>query len=172
MEQLLTPEQESSSDLANKAKPLAETAKTVFEEGKEHLTENAQAVIHEAKERANSTLRSSKHSFASQISGIATALKHSGEELSHEGGLEQQVAQYTQTASIKMQELAEYLEAKDLRDITRDVENFARRQPAIFLGGAVAIGLLAARFIRSSASHHDRGAVKTQLKETPYGHAR
>jgi len=32
----------------------------------------------------------------------------------------------------------------------RDARNLARRQPALFIGGSFAVGLLAARFVKSS----------------------
>jgi hypothetical protein len=38
----------------------------------------------------------------------------------------------------------------DGRTIARDVENLARRQPALVFAGAFAIGLVAARFLKSS----------------------
>jgi hypothetical protein len=35
--------------------------------------------------------------------------------------------------------------------MVRNVEDFARRQPALFIGGAFMLGLLGARFLKSSA---------------------
>ena len=43
-----------------------------------------------------------------------------------------------------------YLEGKGLRDVLDDVSGFAKRQPGLFVGGALVAGLVAARFLRSS----------------------
>ncbi|MCP1313351.1 hypothetical protein [Halomonas sp. 707D7] len=45
------------------------------------------------------------------------------------------------------------LRDKDLKHLCRDAERYSRREPAIFIGGAIAAGFLVARFLRSSASH-------------------
>jgi hypothetical protein len=37
-------------------------------------------------------------------------------------------------------------------ELIGDVEQFARRSPALFLGGAFALGVLAARFVKSSSA--------------------
>ena len=42
-----------------------------------------------------------------------------------------------------------YLRGKDFDRMVDDLEGFARRQPALFLGGAFMLGLLAARFLKS-----------------------
>ena len=41
-------------------------------------------------------------------------------------------------------------------DIVREAEAFARRQPAVFIGGALALGLLASRFLKA-APPRDQG---------------
>ena len=46
-----------------------------------------------------------------------------------------------------------------------DVEAFARREPAMFIGGAIAIGLLAARFLKSSRRSAARPLSSAQLMQ-------
>jgi hypothetical protein len=43
-----------------------------------------------------------------------------------------------------------------------DVEDFARREPAVFIGGAIAIGLVAARFLKSSRRSGGRQPMNVQ----------
>jgi hypothetical protein len=45
---------------------------------------------------------------------------------------------------------ADYLRDSDGRTIARDIESLARRQPALVFAGAFALGLVAARFLKSS----------------------
>jgi hypothetical protein len=49
-----------------------------------------------------------------------------------------------------MDQVASYLWSKDARAMRADLEALARRQPAIVLGGALVLGLIGARFLKSS----------------------
>lgn len=42
------------------------------------------------------------------------------------------------------------IQQKDIDEVIRETEDFARVQPAIFLGGAALLGFVAARFLKSS----------------------
>jgi hypothetical protein len=39
---------------------------------------------------------------------------------------------------------------KDVGDLVGDIQQMARRKPALFIGGAFAVGLIGARFFKSS----------------------
>ena len=45
------------------------------------------------------------------------------------------------------------LRDKDLHSVCSEAKSFSRREPALFLGGVIAAGFLASRFLRSSAQH-------------------
>jgi hypothetical protein len=60
-------------------------------------------------------------------------------------------AQLTEQLIGQVDRGAAYLRGKDLDDVVTDVERLARRQPAVFVGGAFMLGLLASRFLKSSA---------------------
>jgi hypothetical protein len=51
----------------------------------------------------------------------------------------------------QIERFAGYLRNRDVGQMVDDVERFARRQPGLFLGSAFTIGLLAARFLKSSS---------------------
>ena len=53
-----------------------------------------------------------------------------------------------------------YLEERDVNQLLEDAENFARRQPELFIGGALIAGLLVGRFIKSSSER--RGLAKRE----------
>ena len=63
----------------------------------------------------------------------------------------------------------EYIQAVEPREVVRDVENFARRRPEAFLGGAFIAGAVLGRFLRSrprdDADASDRGATQGESKE-------
>jgi hypothetical protein len=62
-----------------------------------------------------------------------------------------QIAEFASTAADQAEALAGYLRENDVRQIIGNVENFARRQPLLFLGGAFVLGIAASRFIKAAA---------------------
>jgi len=50
-----------------------------------------------------------------------------------------------------LERLSGTLRNKDLDGMVRDAESFARRQPLVFFGAAMAAGFLAVRFLKSSS---------------------
>ena len=77
------------------------------------------------------------------------------------------VAAYTQGVADKIEQLASALRGRDLPQLARDVEQLARRQPALFIGGAFSVGLIAARFMKSSAN---RGAEQSGGSQSAFDH--
>ena len=85
---------------------------------------------------------------ATDIDQVARALRQTREQL---GG--NVAAPYVDKAAQQLERLSSYLRTADAKEIVRGAESFARREPLLFLGGAFAVGLLAARFLKSSAHH-------------------
>ena len=67
-----------------------------------------------------------------------------------DSGLAEAAAKYTNTAADKIENVASYFETKSVREMARDLEGYARRNPALFIGAAFGLGLLAARFLKST----------------------
>lgn len=94
--------------------------------------------------------------WAQGLTSIADSLRQFTDNLrNNSGGVQQTpvaqtVAKYGETVTNQVEQLADYLDRADLSKISRDLESFARKNPAIFIGGAFAAGILAARFIKSS----------------------
>ncbi len=49
----------------------------------------------------------------------------------------------------QVQQLSERLRSTDLNSVTRDVSAFARKNPALFIGGAALLGFAATRFLKA-----------------------
>jgi hypothetical protein len=62
------------------------------------------------------------------------------------------VAQYAHVAAEQINRAAHAIDRRNMDEITSEVEAFAQRQPAVFIGGAFAAGFLLARFLKSSRS--------------------
>lgn len=122
--------------------------------GEEHtLTSEAQQV---ASDLADKATRSAERQFAGgkeravhAIGQLAEALRHSGETLASSTDMPK-VKDYLGRAASQIDGFSGYLQRKSLTDMVGDVERFARREPALFTGGALLLGLLGGRFLRSS----------------------
>jgi hypothetical protein len=51
----------------------------------------------------------------------------------------------------RAEDVSRYLEDRDVRSVSREVQRFASENTPLFLGGAFALGLLGARFLKSSS---------------------
>jgi hypothetical protein len=106
-----------------------------------------------ATSKATEKLEEQKSSFSSSLTSVAENIRKIGRNLGEEGpesGLTSSAATYTDTAADKIEQAARYFERHDVEAIYHDVEDLARQNPAIFIGGAFALGFLAARFLKSS----------------------
>jgi hypothetical protein len=61
------------------------------------------------------------------------------------------IAEYVDRAAEQLDRLSEQVRNKDVGDLFREAQDFARRRPGMFVGSAFAVGLLGARFLKSSA---------------------
>jgi len=124
-------------------------------------TEKAHELVGEARQtagqRVESGLARGKTRAASTLGSVAQSLQQGSQQLSGE----QQAAagRYMEQAGQQMQRLSEFLQNTDVNEIVDRVEDVARRQPALFLGGAFAIGLIGARFIKSARRQQDRSTA-------------
>jgi hypothetical protein len=94
------------------------------------------------KERASETLGS----VAGAVRGVTQQLRDGGQE---------QIADYANRAADGIERWATQLRQQDLQDALRGVQRFARREPAMFLGIAFGVGIVAARFLKSSSQTGD-----------------
>lgn len=113
---------ELKDQVGDQAQGLAEQARGAAETGKERLVEGA--------------------------TGVAQALRHASEGLRADD--QATVGDYTDALASKVDGVARFLQSRDLPTMAKEVKEFARRQPALFLGGAFTLGIVAARFLKSS----------------------
>lgn len=126
---------QAASDVQEKASSVAEDAKrTVAEE-------------------ARSTFSNQKAEAVNELHGVAEALRMTGDQLRDQD--QTMVAQYSNKIADQVDRFSSYLENRSLDEVLHEAEDFARRQPEIFLGGAFTLGLLATRFFKSSSPEPD-----------------
>lgn len=123
------------------------------------VQETAGQVVDQAKQTATAQAQSQKDRAAQSIGTVAQALRQTGQEL--RGQEQGAVAQYVDRAADQVERFSGFLQNRDVGQIVNDVERYARRNPTMFVGGAFALGLLAARFLKSS-SQPDQGQMGGQ----------
>jgi len=80
------------------------------------------------------------------------------------------IANVVTTAADQADRIAEYLRNTDARQILSTVEDIARRQPLVFLGGAFVLGLAASRLIKAAGgSAQGQSAQKQPGQESGLG---
>jgi hypothetical protein len=116
--------------------------------------------------KASEKLEEHKSNLAAGLTNVASGFREFGSTLENKG-TENQVTRFTSeltnTAARKIDSAANYFESHDLNAMYRDMESLARRNPALFLGGAFALGFLAARFFKSSNPRRSSGTSGQQF---------
>lgn len=126
----------------------------------EQLQGQAGAAVNQAKEQAGqlkeqvlgqatSQLEGRKDQAAGSLGSVAHAIRQTSQHLRDQD--QSAFAGYAERAAEQIETFTGYLSRRDVRQLVGDVERFSRREPALFLGGAFTLGLLAARFLKSSS---------------------
>lgn len=115
---------------------------------KEQVTRKAA----EMGEQAKSTVDSRMNEVAHELGSVAEAVRQTTHEVA--GDDNTVVARYGERLAGQIEGISSYLNNNGVEQVLDDLQGFARRQPAMFLGGAFMLGIVVGRFLRSSA---DRG---------------
>jgi len=103
-------------------------------------------VADQAKEVVSDKAQDQQQRSAGNIGKVAKALHRTSEDLA-----DTMAAPYVEKAAAALDRMSGSVREANLRDIVEATERFARKDPVLFVGGAFAIGLIAARFLKSSA---------------------
>ena len=120
-------------------------------------------------DKAMSAVDEQKAGLTGKLSGVADTVRRVSGTLHQteaENPLSEFAARYTDTAAQKLDSVAKYFDSADIKDIARDIESYARRNPAVFLGSAFAIGIMAARFLKSTPPGQIRASRSLPTPQT------
>lgn len=120
---------------------------------RDQVVDQAKSTFRQARDSASSSLAGSRRQAADQVGGVASALHSAGQHL--RGEQQDRIAGLADGLAEQVDQVAAYLRDVDFRQVARDVEDLARRQPAIVFGAALALGILGARFLKSSERRTD-----------------
>jgi hypothetical protein len=121
-----------------------QTARQVADQAQDKTGQVAQQV----KQQASSRLSGQIDRAAEGLGAVSQTLQDLSGQL--RGQNQTMLGDYTDGAAEQVQRVAGYLRGKDLDELVAETERFARRQPVVFVAGAFGLGLVVARFLKSS----------------------
>ncbi len=122
----------------------------------ESLAATATSIGKQAKDLVTARISDGAGKSAAALGDVAEALHETSKQL--EGNI---ASPYVEKAASELDRLANFVRNADGAEITSSVEGFAHREPLLFLGGAFAIGLFGARFLKSSS--HRRAVARPEF---------
>lgn len=115
----------------------------------QQASQKASEMADQARTQVVSKLGDQKERATGSLETVAQALRQTGQQLREQD--QEPFGKFADGAADVVDRFSGYLNQRDIHQIIGEVEGFARRQPALFLGGAFTLGLLAARFLKSSS---------------------
>jgi hypothetical protein len=115
-------------------------------------------IMGRVRERATAQLENQKGRATDGIGSVAQAVRQSTRQLRDQQ--HDTIAQYVEQAVDQLDRFSARLREKNVSELVDDVQRFARRQPALFIGAAFAVGLLGARFLKSSSETGQYGEMQ------------
>jgi hypothetical protein len=126
------------------------------EVGKEKLAQAqgaAREVTEEAVHKGRETLEDQRRAAAGQIHGVASALRAAADRFAEQD--QDYMAGLAGRAAETIEGMSDSIDRQDMADLMHRLQHFTQRQPALVLGGAVATGLILARFFTASRRDSD-----------------
>lgn len=131
---------------ANAAAEVRHAGEHLVDEGKE----KARELSHRAGERARTRADEEKDRVTGGMRTVAQALRKGSEDLPSD---RDQYRPLLNKVADRIDSASGYLDSRDVDALTQDARRFAREHTPLFLGGAFALGVLGARFLKSSADN-------------------
>jgi len=128
--------------------------------------QRAGELVGKARQQSEQQITTQKDRAAEGLTTLASAIRRVGGEVRNEQ--QPQIADLAETAASQAERFGRFLRETDVNQLVRGVEDFARRQPALFLGGAVALGAVAARFLKASSEQATQQGTGQQDLYTDY----
>lgn len=122
----------------------------------------------QATEQVTSRIDMGKGYVADSVTGVARALRQTGQQLRDDGS-QPALAQFAERSAAQIERFGGYLNQRSTSDLITDLEGFARRKPMAFAGSAFALGMLAVRFLRSEGRPSHRPAAMSSPHGTGMG---
>jgi hypothetical protein len=114
----------------------------------QHSSTEGNGLMDKVRQGATSQLSTQKNRATDGIGTVAQAVRQASQQLRTQQ--HDTIANYIDQAANQLEQFSTRLRDKDVGELVRDAQQFARRRPAVFIGSAFALGVLGARFLKSS----------------------
>ncbi|MFO6465750.1 hypothetical protein ACK8OR_15250 [Jannaschia sp. KMU-145] len=141
-----TAKADKDKDAAKLAEETGAAAKSRAAELTERAKAEASAAADRAKGMADAKVDEAKSYASGEIDRTAQQIRDAGRQFG-ESSYQAQAADYLAS---NLSYAADAIRDKDLSSVADDLTQFARRNPAVFLGGAALLGFAAARLMKAS----------------------
>lgn len=145
-------ETRGTSPLTGGTRAAAATAQDEARRQQERTRQEAENLQQQAAQRGARMLEERKGWVTGEVEAMAQALHRSAEQLGAEGS---QAAPYAHAAADALDRLSGHLHQKDVKTLLRESQEFARREPGLVIGGALALGFALTRFLKSSEARQE-----------------
>lgn len=135
---------EATSTTAAVEDPIGNAA----ERGIEHVKAIAAEFVEASRSAAQSVLDEQKESAARQVCAVAAAVRSASQSLGQSNL--PTLARYIDEAAVSIEGFGGRLRQSSWGELADDIELTARRQPALFIAMAAAVGFLSGRFLWAS----------------------
>jgi hypothetical protein len=121
---------------------------------REQAADKAREAGHQVEEAAVSKAEEGRHRVAEEVHRVGEALRTGARQMRQ--GEDDRTTDFIERLAEPVERISRYLERHDTRQLASDLEDFARRNQAAFLGGAFVLGMMGARFLKASSLPQDR----------------
>jgi uncharacterized protein YjbJ (UPF0337 family) len=147
------------------------SATTIDPPATEQVTQKAKETVGQVADTAKQQADSQRERLAGGLNHVAEGLRQTAQTMRERD--QELVGEYANKAANQVERAAGYMSEHSVDQIIGDVQDFARREPALVLGGAFALGFLAARFLKAGGrSSGVQAGYQPMSRQTMYSSRR
>lgn len=139
-----------SQDMSDSIVDLGTAAADLGSEAKEQVTN----LTDQLRQQATNQLTAQKEQIVDGLETVALLLHQAGEHAQQQD--KALIANYVDKAAQQVSAFSESIGQQDVTQVVETTKDFARREPMLFVGGALLAGFLGARFMRSSTAQAEQ----------------
>jgi hypothetical protein len=117
-------------------------------------SQRAGGILDKVRETATDQLATQKDRATDGLGSVAQFVRQSTQQLRDQK--QDAIAGYVEQVADQIERFSHSLREKDISELLDDAQQLARKQPAFFIGGAFVLGLVGARFLKSSGQANER----------------
>lgn len=145
----------AADNIKDRVADLADRAGDVTSQVRDQATTAASDFVRPVTDKARELAEEQKQAGAERLGGVARAVHQAADQL--EKDLPPEAAQYVHQAADGIERVSSAIRDRSIGDLVDDLNDFARRQPVAFFGGAILAGFVLSRFLKSSAQSPSSG---------------